>query len=295
MSNKRLLISYAHPDDESFGNGGLIAKYVAEGVEVYYICATNGELGTIPEEMQGQYASVKELRLSELENANKVLRFNKIYLLDYKDSGMMGTEGNQDPQSLWYNSQQADTFEALVNRVADIIREVQPQVILTFNRYGGYGHPDHIAIQRATEVAFKRAGDSNYQSALPPYQPQKLYYSSLPRAMIKTMAFILRLRGYDLRKLGTNKDIDMQAVIDNMDAVHANVDLGDYLEAWDEASKAHKSQGGGGMSSRFPMWFRKIMMRKQGFTCVIPVPSNKKESDLFENVTTAPIHQGQQV
>src|SRR5688572_14397687 len=80
MSDRRLLLVFAHPDDESFGMGGTIAKYVAQGVDVYYLCATNGDVGTIPDEMKGAYPTIKELRLAELDCASKKLGFKQVFL-----------------------------------------------------------------------------------------------------------------------------------------------------------------------------------------------------------------------
>lgn len=285
MANRRLLISYAHPDDESFGNGGLIAKYVKEGIDVYLICATNGDVGTIPEEMQGQYETVKEIRLAELECADQVLGFKKIFLFNYRDSGMMGSETSEDPASLWASWQ--NDPHAVTRRVVEVIREIKPQVIVTFNKYGGYGHPDHIAIQRATTDAFELAGDPDYLTAgQVAYQPQKLYYSSFPTWYLRVILFWWKLRGRDVRRMGVNNDIDFQAVIDNVEPTHAQVDIADYLEIWDEASACHKSQGGGRTFSAFPMWLRRILSGKQGFTRRFPVPAHDRvdERDLFQNV-----------
>src|SRR5258708_38275310 len=98
---KRILLSLAHPDDEAFGTGSLIAKYTAEGAEVTLICATSGDVGSVkPEFMQG-YNSVSELRLAELECAAKVLGIKETILFGYRDSGMMGSADNADPRSLW--------------------------------------------------------------------------------------------------------------------------------------------------------------------------------------------------
>ena len=102
MGNRRLLISFAHPDDESFGLGGAISKWVADGVDVYLICATNGEVGTIPDEMKDRYSTIAELRLSELDCAAQKLGFCEVFKLGYKDSGMMGSDTTKDPASLWY-------------------------------------------------------------------------------------------------------------------------------------------------------------------------------------------------
>lgn len=292
MSDRRLLLVFAHPDDESFGMGGTIAKYVAQGVDVYYLCATNGDVGTIPAAMQGQYPTVKDLRLAELDCAAKKLGFKQVFLAGYKDSGMMGSETTKDPDCLWYQWEHHP--ETVIRYVTEVIRRVQPQVVVTFNKYGGYGHPDHIAIQRATVEAFKRAGDATYLTGeLPAYQPQKLYYTAIPALALRVMLFFMRLRGVDPRRMGTNKDIDFQAVVDNIEPVHARIDIQDYLDAWDEASRCHASQGGGGFAGRFPNWLRRRIFRVQGFTRVHPVPNRHRidEHDLFVGVTVEPLRE----
>lgn len=284
MSVRRLLIAYAHPDDESFGSGGLIARYVHEGVEVYLICATDGDRGTIPQEMQGHYATVRELRLAELDCAAEVLALKEVTCFGYQDSGMRGDPGNEDPQSLWYAWEHHP--DQVTRRVVEVMRRVRPQVVLTFNRYGGYGHPDHIAIQRATCEAFRLAGDAAYVTdGLEPYQPQKLYFGGLPGGLLRVALWMLRLRGRDPRRMGVNQDIDFQAVVDNLEPTHAVVDVGEYTEQWSRASACHASQGGGGMSSRFG-WLSAFFMRRQGFTRVEPSPNGlrRKERDLFEGV-----------
>lgn len=285
MAARRLLVSYAHPDDESFGSGGVIAKYVAEGAEVYLICATDGDMGTIPDEMKGLYATIRELRLSELEAADQVLGFKQIFTLGFKDSGMMEQESTNDPACLWYQWQNSP--EAVTRRVVEVIREVQPHVIITFNKYGGYGHPDHIAIQSATTQAFHLAGDSNYSTSQAPYQPQKLYYSSIPAFFLRLMLTVMRIQGKDVRRMGTNQDIDFIKIVENIEPNHAVVNIADYLEKWDAASACHKSQGGGRLwFGAFPMWLRRILQGKQGFTRVFPQPKANRvdEQDLFQNV-----------
>lgn len=280
MANRRLLISYAHPDDESFGLGGLISKYVDQGVDVYLICATNGDVGTVRPELLNGYRSVAELRLAELAKAAEVLRLKRVFTFGYKDSGMMGAPENQDPACLWQAPQ-----EEVALRVVEVMREVRPQVVITFNRYGGYGHPDHIAIQRATTEAFKRAGDPTYVAGdRPPYAPQKLYYSAMPAFLLRLRIAMVRLQGKDPRKLGRNDDFDLQAVLDHIEPIHARVDIRGYYEAWDAASACHASQLSGGLGA-LPKWLRPYLMSHQGFTRVYPAPTPKtKERDLFEGV-----------
>ena len=281
MSDRRILFSLAHPDDESFGSGGLIAKYVAEGVDTYLICATNGDVGTVKPEFLNGYSSIAELRLAELACAADKLGFKQVFTLGYTDSGMMGSETSENPKCLWQAPQ-----DDLTRRVVEIIRQVKPQVVVTFNKYGGYGHPDHIAIQRATTQAFSLAGDPDYVTGeLPPYTPQKLYYTSIPTVLVRYGIAMTRLRGKDPRKLGVNKDIDLEMVLDNVEPTHSRIDIRDYYAVWDEASGCHASQLGG-LSMNLPLWLRKLISPWQGMTRVYPPPANghADETDLFTGV-----------
>ncbi|MBI1257099.1 MAG: GlcNAc-PI de-N-acetylase [Chloroflexi bacterium] len=279
-SNRRLLISYAHPDDESFGLGGLITKYVREGVEVSLICATNGERGTVKEEFLQGYDSIAALRLAELDCAVEKLGFKHVVKLGYMDSGMMGSETSNDPACLWQAKE-----EEVTRRVVEVIRDLKPQVIITFNRYGGYGHPDHIAIQRATTNAFPLASDASYETGQAPYAPQKLYYSSISARQIRLGVMLARLRGQDPRHLGRNKDFDLVAILDHIEPSHTAIDIRDYFDAWDAASACHASQlGGGGL--RVPKWTRRWLSPYQSFTRIYPAPPHDgiDEHDFFENV-----------
>lgn len=281
MSQRRLLLSLAHPDDESFGYGGLIAKYIAEGVDVYLICSTNGDAGTVDAEHLNGYQSVAALRLAELDCAARKLGLKHVYKLGYKDSGMMHSATSLDPDCSWQTPR-----EVLARKVAEVIREVRPQVVMTFNRYGGYGHPDHIAIQRATTDAFTLAGDASYiTEGQAPYQPQKLYYSSIPTFFMRLSIYSLRLRGKDPRRVGRNHDIDLQAIIDNVEPIHTSVNVGPYMDAWEAASACHTSQLGGGFV-RFPGWMRRLLRTRQGFTRIHPAPPADRvdEYDLFAGV-----------
>jgi mycothiol S-conjugate amidase len=277
---RRLLYSLAHPDDESFGQGGTIGRYVAEGAEVYYLCATNGDVGTVAPEMLNGYKSVAELRLAELEKASAILGFKKVYTLGYRDSGMMNSETSTDPACLWQAPR-----EQVARRVVEVIREVKPQVVVTFNKYGGYGHPDHIAIQRATVDAFKLAGDPNYDTGQPAYQPQKLYYTSIAVNMFRLLVPYMRLRGIDPRKVGKNKDVDFLAILENAEPIHTKVNIRSYFDVWDRASACHASQLGGG-PPRMPTLVRKFLAGMQGFTRVYPEPKANRvdEYDLFAGV-----------
>jgi len=158
----RLLVVFAHPDDESMGMGGTLAKYSSEGVETYYICASRGERGWYgPEEQNPGLRDLGQLRTKELGNAIKELGMKGLYFLDYVD-------GEVD---------QADHAEA-IGKIVTHIRRIKPQVIVTFPPDGNYGHPDHIAVGQFTSAAVVCAADSSYPDSenLPAHRVLKLYY-----------------------------------------------------------------------------------------------------------------------
>ena len=158
----KLLCVLAHPDDESLGTGGILAKYGAEGVETYVVSATRGERGWkgVPEIDPG-LEGLGKLRTAELLAAAEVLGVRQVSFLDYVD-------GDLD---------QADPPEA-IGRIVTQIRRIQPQVIVTFDPFGGYGHPDHIAICQFTTAAIMLAADGSYVDVetQPPHTVSKLYY-----------------------------------------------------------------------------------------------------------------------
>jgi N-acetyl-1-D-myo-inositol-2-amino-2-deoxy-alpha-D-glucopyranoside deacetylase len=284
MEKPRLLICYAHPDDESFGLGGLIAKYVEQGVDVYLICATDGAVGS----MDGQYLdggkTIRDVRLSELDCAARKLNLTEVFMLDYRDSGMMGSPDNADPACLWATWQREP--DTVTQRVVEVMRQVRPHVVITFNEYGGYGHPDHIAIQQATVAAMDHVNDETYLTGdLTPYQPQKLYYSSITKFPIQVGIALARLRGKNPRALGRNEDIDIVAILDHTDDPTTKIDVRDYFQQWDESGACHASQGGGSIK-RFPIWLRKMTFPEQTFRRVFPEPERSGiiEYDLFEEV-----------
>lgn len=284
VAGRRLLISYAHPDDESFGLGAAIPKWIDEGVDVTLICATNGDVGTVPADLREQYATVAELRLSELACARQHLKFKDVFMLGYRDSGMPGSETADHPDSLWRHWRQHP--QRVTAKVAEVLRAVQPQVVITFNRYGGYGHPDHIAIQRATARAFERL---RFSAETEPggnaYQPQKLYYAAFPRFTIRLGILAARLKGADPRRMGMNQDVDLLKILEHVEPVHARINVAAYFDIWELASRCHASQGGGRIT-RTSRVLRRLLYGRQGFTRVYPPPERDQvdERDLFAQV-----------
>jgi mycothiol S-conjugate amidase len=191
--HRALLAVFAHPDDESFGPGGTLAKYAAEGVEVWLLCATDGDAGTVDASMMDGYASTSQLRAAELCCAAQNLGLRGIDWLGYRDSGMAGTPDNQNPTSLC----QAP-MEQVVEHIVKSIRKHRPNVVICDNEFGGYGHPDHIKLHEATVQAFSAAADpASYPETGTPFQPQRLYFTAFTPGLIKLAVRLMPILGRD--------------------------------------------------------------------------------------------------
>jgi LmbE family N-acetylglucosaminyl deacetylase len=193
-----LMTVHAHPDDETIGTGGLMAQAVDAGRRVVLVTCTRGEQGEIvvPEmDTPDNHRRLGEIRAGELEAAMAHLGVTEWENLGYRDSDMMGRAGNQDPRTFW----QADLDEA-TGRLVWLVRRYRPQVMTTYNAFGGYGHPDHIRTHDVAVRAFERAGDPAWYpnqlapehggtgpaeagGGLAPWQPLKLYEQAIPASV----------------------------------------------------------------------------------------------------------------
>ncbi len=281
-----LLAVLAHPDDETFGMGGTLAHYANQGVKVYLICATRGEVGEMaPEHMQG-YKTIAEVREAELRCAAQKLGLNGVFFLGYRDSGMPGSPDNRHPQAL-----AAAPLEEVAARIVYYIRKLCPQVVITFDPIGGYRHPDHIAIHNATVRAFEEAGDPNWRPSsqevevLPPYQPEKLYFHTLSRRFLRMAVRLMPLFGKNPHKWGINGDVDLASLAEVDFPTHTAVNFNDVKEAKLAAAACHASQGGMGMSRGLMGWVTRLAGHKETFMRAFPPPTpGLRERDLFVEV-----------
>jgi LmbE family N-acetylglucosaminyl deacetylase len=271
-----ILASFAHPDDESFGPGGTLALYAQQGVQVHLVCATRGEVGVIPQEMMDQYDSVAELREAELNCAAENLGLAGVHYLDYRDSGMPGTEDNNHPQALT-----SAPLDQVIAKISDLLDDIQPQVVITFDPYGGYGHPDHIIMSEATKDAFFQAREQNQQL-------RKLYYSTYSRKMLRLITRLMPLVGRDPRKWGKNQDIDLLSLAEREYPLHAYIDVRPVAEIRNAAVRCHASQLDPGPQRGIAvrLLYRLAWSRtRDTFTRVFPeVDRRLKERDLFEGI-----------
>jgi LmbE family N-acetylglucosaminyl deacetylase len=280
MPKKPVILSVlAHPDDESFGMGGTLALYAKKGCDVYLVCATRGEVGEVaPDLMQG-FNSIAELRESELRCAAGHLGLKGVFFLGYRDSGMPGSPDNQHP-----DAQVAQPVEEVAGKVVKYIRELQPEVVLTFDPIGGYRHPDHIHIHQATVLAFELAADASFHpEAGSPFQAGRLYFHTFPRWFLKIAVYIMPLFGQNPRKFGRNGDIDMQAIAEVDFPTHAKVDIRSVQEIKAAASACHTSQGGPNMRRGVVGLFTKIFGEHEDFMQAYPPVGNgwKVKKDLL--------------
>lgn len=189
MSQRQILLVHAHPDDETINNGATMAKYVAEGVGVTLVTCTRGEEGEVlvPELTHlassdtDQLGSHREVELANAMAALKVTdhRFLGAPIKKYRDSGMMGTPPNNRSDCFW----QADLDEA-ASHLVKIIREVKPQILITYDEIGGYGHPDHIQAHRVAMRAAELASQKDYGHG-EPWEISKIYWNTMPKSVIE--------------------------------------------------------------------------------------------------------------
>ena len=282
MTQRALLAVFAHPDDE-LSAGGTLAHYARDGVSTHLICATRGDVGEAPPDLKG-FASIGEMREDELKCACNILGLDSVNFLGYRDSGMPGSADNHHPQAL-----AATPTETVARQVAAYIRRLKPQVVITFDPIGGYRHPDHIAIHKATVEAFRMAGDQRLEIGdLPPYAPQKLYFTVFSRRFLRAVVRVLSLIGQDPHHFGKNKDVDLTSLVEVDYPTHTRISIRDVMRQKERATACHSSQleGMGGPGARFLM---RLFAGDETFMRAVPAePPQQTERDLFEGVDAAP-------
>ena len=180
-----LMCVFAHPDDECFAAGGVLAKYAAAGHRTVLVTTTGGEAGEISSAELATAETIGDVRGQELREAAGILGVGKLLTLGYRDSGMAGTAENKDPRSLHV----AD-LGAAAGRLIELIRAERPDVLVTHNEQGDYGHPDHVKTHRLTVAAFDRVAGE-------PWAPRKLYVGAFPRSAMARMGQMMKEAGVE--------------------------------------------------------------------------------------------------
>lgn len=236
-ASKRLLLVHAHPDDETINNGATMAKYAAEGVQVTLVTCTRGEEGEVLVESLANLASSRDDKLGEhreieLKKAMvhlgvKDFRFLGSPNKKWRDSGMIGTAQNERKDVFW----QADLTEA-AQELVNIILEIKPQVLITYDEFGGYGHPDHIKANQVAMLAAELASNQGWKIS-------KIYWNTMPKSVIQM--------GIDkMKEVGSSffgaDSVDDLPFAKPDELVTSVIKAPDYVEQKLEAMKAHETQ-----------------------------------------------------
>ncbi|TME34985.1 MAG: GlcNAc-PI de-N-acetylase [Chloroflexi bacterium] len=281
MAERTLLAVHAHPDDECIGTGGILARYAAEGVRTVLVTCTDGAVGEISDPSLATPENLVEVRARELDESVRILRVSRLVKLGYRDSGMAGTADNAHPDSF----QQA-LFDDALERVVRVVRQERPQVLVTYDERGGYGHPDHIRAHQVAVAAFEAAKDSTrFPSAGPAWAPSKLYYSVVPRSAF--VRFIERLRAAGI-------EVPFREQVETADAtggdppfgvaderVTTTVDVSAYVAQKRAALQSHRTQmGPEQFFMRLPEELFAEVFGRESFQRVAG-PGDNPEADLF--------------
>lgn len=230
----RLLAVFAHPDDEQWGTSGALMACVARGVEVHLLTATSGDAGEISDPALATPETLGAVREEELRVACRILGLQEPILLRYSDGGLPAV----DP-------------DLLAARVAREIRRLRPRVVLTFDENGGYGHPDHIAIHRATVAAMELAADPGFvvldegdRSEAPPHRPDKLYATAYPRSLGARMSEAFVAAGFPSIDFGSVQTVAAHEIGTPDERITTAVPVDRFWDRRWAAFLAHRTQFG---------------------------------------------------
>jgi len=260
---KRLLAVFAHPDDEG-AIAGALARYAQEEFHVSLVCATKGEAGEISDPSLATPENLGDVREKELRCACAAIGITDLHLLGYCDSGMDGTDENERLTAFI----QADPNE-VKGKLVKILRQTKPHVVITFEPFGWYGHPDHIAAGRYTNEAFNLAADPQaYPETGAPWQPARLFHAVLLLSQFKALADYAREQGIDL-------DFPDQFPLEREEALVAQIthrlDTTPYQDAKAAATACHRTQfGDEHLFRKVPQEVIRTAMRYEHFIQVDP-------------------------
>ena len=266
LNHLSVLGCFAHPDDEGFGSGGSFAMFTARGAQVTLVCATNGDVGEISDPSLATPETLNEVRQEELREAMKVTGVQDVRFLGYRDSGMDGTADNNHPLSLY----QAPT-DQVAAQIVEVIREVRPDVVITHDPTGGYGHPDHLAVHQGTTEAFKAAGNANFTGPdiagdQKVWVPSFLYYVCFPRRNFRKMWQTM----IDLNIEPPFASLEVDTIGSPDEDVTTTIDVTPYVEIKINSLARHRTQmDPNGAFARLPNDLMHEMMRTEYFTLAV--------------------------
>jgi LmbE family N-acetylglucosaminyl deacetylase len=241
MEQLTFLAVHAHPDDEASSTGGLYRLLANQGLRTVLVCCTNGECGdgpggSKPDADHHDGDEVAATRAIELDHSVEVLGISRLVRLGYRDSGMKGWPQNSDPESFW-----ATPVSVAAEKLAEVLREERPQVIMTYNEYGFYGHPDHIQAHLITMAAMK----------LIDYEPT-LYFNAIPDTVMVLWRARWEQEDRERAEADAAKGLVREPEVTDEgedipmgtpdDEIGAAIDVSSVTDAKFDALAAHKSQ-----------------------------------------------------
>ena len=292
-SNRRLLLVHAHPDDETIGTGATMARYAASGAQVSLVTCTLGEFGEIlvPELVELECDRGNQLggyRMGELSGALAASGVTDHRYLGgagrFRDSGMIGTPGNAGPRAFWRAADDPRVFAVAVAAAVDVIREVRPQVVITYDPDGQYGHPDHIMANRVTTAALASAADRGYPGDLPPWTVSKFYWTALSRSALAEGLDALGETAFH-----RHDPVDFAGAVDDQ-LISTVIDASAFVGAKAAAMRAHATQIS--VQGNYYALSNGLAMPLSGVECFRlvsgepagPFDADGRETDLFAGV-----------
>lgn len=284
MAQQRSLLAiFAHPDDESYSAAGTLASYASQGVDVHLICATRGEAGMISSPSLAYRDNLGAVREEELREACRVMGIHQPQMLGYRDSGMAGTKDNQDPQSL-----NMAPPEEVIGKLVYLIRQLRPDVMLTFDHQGVYGHPDHVAMSKYTEEAFQASGDPNrypeqIRGNIKPHIPHRLFYVAIPKSRVEALA-----NSIPPEQRPEDEEINIEDIGTPDEDVTVEMDIDALYETKRRAIASHQTQQRPkDFFNRLPEEVRRRFFSKEHFSQALPaLPEGTRYADLFEGLAS---------
>ncbi len=255
-----VLGAFAHPDDEGFGCGGTLAMLVARGARVTVAVGTNGDVGEISDPVLATPETLHLVRQEEMRQAMKITGVQEVRFMGYRDSGMAGTPENDHPRSLY----QAPA-DRVVDELAQIIRDTRPDVVLTHDPTGGYGHPDHTTMCELVTRAFQSVTEEGGTAQGSP--AMLLYYVCFPKSNFRRMWEQMLDAG--ITPPFASLDIDRLGSPD--DEVTTTLDIREYVDIKIESLNCHRTQiDPNGPFSQLPPDISRDMMGTEYFALVEP-------------------------
>jgi LmbE family N-acetylglucosaminyl deacetylase len=255
MSELTLMAVHAHPDDEAASTGGILARYAREGIRTVVVTCTNGEFGdgaggVKPGEDGHDEESVVATRMTELRAACDVLGVSELELLGYHDSGMMGWPQNDLPEAFWHMP-----VDEAAKRLAELMERYRPDVVVTYDEIGFYGHPDHIQANRITVAATDATGI-----------PAKLYYTAVGKQAIRML--FSQLKDLGMQEPGDELDFDPENPPFGVDdeLITTVVDTAEVIDIKRAALEAHASQTDSSFFLQMPPELFTMAFSRESFT-----------------------------